>query len=105
MKFKKMALRGYGFQWWTCDEGSFAARGIFGQGIFIDLARKLVIASNANWGNNATDPTATAAREAFYVAVQQAVDAEVAAAVAIFVTNRFTPPLVEITPTRLLYCK
>jgi CubicO group peptidase (beta-lactamase class C family) len=74
--------RGYGYQWWTYDEGSFAARGIFGQGIFIDPARKLVIASNANWGNNATDPTATAAREAFYVAVQQAVDAEVAAAAA-----------------------
>jgi CubicO group peptidase (beta-lactamase class C family) len=74
--------RGYGYQWWTYDNGSFAARGIFGQGIFIDPARKLVIASNANWGNNATDPTATAAREAFYVAVQLAVDAEVAAAAA-----------------------
>jgi CubicO group peptidase (beta-lactamase class C family) len=74
--------RGYGYQWWTYDNGSFAARGIFGQGIFIDPARKLVIASNANWGNNATDPTATAAREAFYVAVQQAVDAEVTSAAA-----------------------
>jgi CubicO group peptidase (beta-lactamase class C family) len=74
--------RGYGYQWWTYDNGSFAARGIFGQGIFIDPARQLVIASNANWGNNATDQTATAAREAFYVAVQQAVDAEVTAAAA-----------------------
>jgi CubicO group peptidase (beta-lactamase class C family) len=72
--------RGYGYQWWTYDNGSFAARGIFGQGIFIDPARQLVIASNANWGHNATDPTATAAREAFYVAVQQAVDAEVTSA-------------------------
>lgn len=71
--------RGYGYQWWTYDDGSFAARGIFGQGIFIDPARKLVIASNANWGRNATDPQASAAREAFYVAVQQAVDAETAA--------------------------
>jgi CubicO group peptidase (beta-lactamase class C family) len=72
--------RGYGYQWWTYEDGSFAARGIFGQGIFIDPARQLVIASNANWGHNATDPTATAAREAFYVAVQQAVDAEVTSA-------------------------
>ena len=71
--------RGYGYQWWTYDNGSFAARGIFGQGIFIDPARKLVIASNANWGHNATDPTAAAAREAFYEAVQKAVDAEAAA--------------------------
>ena len=74
--------RGYGYQWWTYDDGSFAARGIFGQGIFVDPARQLVIASNANWSDNATDPTATAAREAFYLAVQQAVDAEAAEAAA-----------------------
>src|SRR3546814_10092152 len=41
--------RGYGYQWWTYDDGTFAAQGIFGQGIFIDPARKLVIASNSNW--------------------------------------------------------
>ena len=40
---------GYGYQWWTYDDGSYAAQGIFGQGIFIDPARDLVIASNANW--------------------------------------------------------
>ena len=41
--------KGYGFQWWTYDDGSVAAKGIFGQGIFIDPKRKLVIASNADW--------------------------------------------------------
>lgn len=66
--------RGYGFQWWTNDDGSYAAQGIFGQGIFIDPARDLVIASNSNW------PTATDAdgvgkqRRAFYRAVQGAID-------------------------------
>lgn len=69
--------RGYGYQWWTYDDGSFSARGIFGQGIFIDPQRQLVIASNANWAGSATDPVASEAREAFYKAVQQAVDAEV----------------------------
>ena len=68
--------RGYGYQWWTYDDGSFSARGIFGQGIFIDPQRQLVIASNANWGGGATDPEASAAREAFYRAVQQALDRE-----------------------------
>lgn len=68
--------RGYGYQWWTYDDGSFAARGIFGQGIFIDPRRRLVIASNANWGGGATDPVANAARENFYRAVQRAVDNE-----------------------------
>ena len=41
--------RGYGYQWWTFDDGSFTARGIFGQTIFIDPARELVIAFNGNW--------------------------------------------------------
>jgi len=68
--------RGYGYQWWTYSDGSLTARGIFGQGIFIDPKRRLVIASNANWGGGATDPAAEAAREAFYRAVQEAIDAE-----------------------------
>ena len=72
--------RGYGYQWWTYTDGTFAARGIFGQGIFIDPKRKLVIASNADWGGGASDRTASAAREAFYRAVQQAVDDEAAGA-------------------------
>lgn len=71
--------RGYGYQWWTNADGSFAARGIFGQGIFIDPKRRLVIVSNANWGGGARDPKASAARDGFYRAVQQAVDAEAAA--------------------------
>jgi len=68
--------RGYGYQWWTYDDGSFSARGIFGQGIFIDPQRQIVIASNANWGGGALDPVASEAREAFYRAVQRAVDQE-----------------------------
>ena len=71
--------RGYGFQWWTYSDGAFTARGIFGQGIFIDPRRKLVIASNADWGGGARDPQASDAREAFYRAVQKAIDDEAAA--------------------------
>jgi CubicO group peptidase (beta-lactamase class C family) len=69
--------RGYGFQWWTYDDGSYAAQGIFGQGIFIDPKRRLVIASNSNWPR-ASDPIAGPAREAFYKKVQAAIDAETA---------------------------
>ena len=72
--------RGYGYQWWTYADGSFAARGIFGQGIFIDPKRRIVIASSANWAGGATDPVASEAREAFYRAVQKAVDDEAAGA-------------------------
>ena len=68
--------RGYGYQWWTYDDGSYTARGIFGQGIFIDPQRKLVIVSNANWAGGARDPQATEARENFYREVQKAIDDE-----------------------------
>lgn len=68
--------RGYGYQWWTYDDGSYAARGIFGQGIFIDPQRELIIVSNANWAGGASEPKGFNAREAFYRTVQQAVDAE-----------------------------
>jgi CubicO group peptidase (beta-lactamase class C family) len=70
--------RGYGYLWWTYTDGSYAARGIFGQGIFIDPKRKIVIVSNADWGGGATDRVASEEREAFYRAVQKAVDDEAA---------------------------
>lgn len=72
--------RGYGYQWWTFADGSFSARGIFGQGIFIDPKRKLVIASNANWAGGASHKPTSEERQAFYRAVQQALDTEAGAA-------------------------
>ena len=67
------AGHGYGFQWWTYDDGSFAAKGIFGQGIFIDPKRKLVIASNSSWPR-ASIGEQPKAREEFYKQVQGLVD-------------------------------
>lgn len=66
--------RGYGYQWWTYDDGSVAAQGIFGQGIFIDPKRRLVIASNADWTRADEGPEGEA-REAFYRKVQALIDA------------------------------
>ncbi len=66
--------KGYGFFWWTYDDGSVAAQGIFGQGIFIDRARHLVIASNADWTRASKGPERVA-RDAFYKRVQAAIDA------------------------------
>ena len=74
-----MEGRGYGYQWWTYDDGSFAAQGIFGQGIFVDPKRKLVIASNGNWPR-ATPDDKKAGRDAFYRAVQAYLDSEAAPA-------------------------
>lgn len=66
--------KGYGYQWWTYDDGSVAAQGIFGQGIFIDPKRRLVIASNADWTRATMGPEGDA-REAFYKQVQALIDA------------------------------
>ena len=69
---------GYGYQWWTVKDGSYAAQGIFGQGIFIDPKRKLVIASNSNWPQ-ATDRQGgdqAQKRGLFYKQVQLAIDNE-----------------------------
>ena len=68
----------YGYQWWVLNDGAYTARGIFGQGIFIDPKRKLVIASNSNWPH-ATDRQGGdqgKKRLAFYRQVQLAVDRE-----------------------------
>lgn len=65
--------RGYGFQWWTYDDGSFAAQGIFGQGIFIDPKHKLVIASNADWPRASAGPQPDE-RQAFYRQVVRVLD-------------------------------
>ena len=67
--------RGYGFQWWTYDNGSVAAQGIFGQGIYIDPQRRLVIASNSNWTRASLGPESKA-REAFYAQVRALIDSE-----------------------------
>lgn len=65
--------RGYGYLWWTDDDGSYAAIGIFGQMVYVDPARKLVIAQVAAWPQ-ATSKALVAARRAFVAAIKQAVD-------------------------------
>ncbi len=42
---------GYGYQWWINEDGMYEAGGIFGQGIFIDPKRNLIIANNSSWGS------------------------------------------------------
>jgi len=67
--------RGYGYQWWTYDDGSFCAVGHFGQTIFVDPKRKLVIATNADFPTN-DETSRMEERFAFHRLVQQAVDKE-----------------------------
>lgn len=61
--------RGYGYQWWTYDDGAYAGIGIFGQMLYVDPARHLVIAQLAAWPVATSDAEATA-RAAFVRAVK-----------------------------------
>lgn len=65
--------RGYGYLWWTDTDGSYAAIGIFGQMVYIDPARELVIVQTAAWPQ-ATSDSLVAARRELVAAVKQAVD-------------------------------
>jgi CubicO group peptidase (beta-lactamase class C family) len=65
--------RGYGYQWWTYDNGAFAGIGIFGQLLYIDPARHLVIAQMAAWPVATNDEQARA-RAAFVDAVIAGLD-------------------------------
>ncbi|OXE35442.1 MAG: serine hydrolase [Phenylobacterium zucineum] len=65
---------GYGYQWWTNDDGTYDGFGIFGQRLHIDAARKLVIVISSAWPE-ATSRVRGATREKLIMAVVAAVDA------------------------------
>ena len=65
--------RGYGYLWWTDTDGSYAAIGIFGQMVYVDPSRQLVIAQVAAWPQ-ATSKALVAARREFVATIKRAVD-------------------------------
>lgn len=67
--------RGYGYQWWTNADGSYQAQGIFGQMIYVDPARRLVVAVSSSWPAPYT-PTLHKERADFIQQINAAVDAE-----------------------------
>lgn len=66
--------RGYGYLCWTNDDGTFGARGIFGQSIFLDRKRRLLIVATSNWPAP-TDAALQNARTAFWRSVQADIEA------------------------------
>jgi CubicO group peptidase (beta-lactamase class C family) len=69
---------GYGYLWWTDADGSYAAIGIFGQMVYVDPARQLVIVQLGAWPQ-ATSKALVASRRAFIKAVQRGADASTGA--------------------------
>jgi CubicO group peptidase (beta-lactamase class C family) len=66
---------GYGYQWWTRADGTFEARGIYGQTLHIDRARRLVVVINSA-AEQPTGRESGQARQAFIAAVRAELDAE-----------------------------
>jgi CubicO group peptidase (beta-lactamase class C family) len=66
---------GYGYQWWTRADGTFEARGIYGQTLHIDRARRLVIVINSA-AEQPTGRESGRARQSFIAAVAAELDAE-----------------------------
>jgi CubicO group peptidase (beta-lactamase class C family) len=68
--------RGYGYQWWTVDNGTFSAMGIHGQQVLVDPGRRTVIAINSAWPVADFTRESLAARLALIGAIRAAIDAE-----------------------------
>jgi CubicO group peptidase (beta-lactamase class C family) len=67
---------GYGYQWWTREDGTFSALGIHGQLVHVDRSRRLVVAINSAWPAAESTPASIAARNALVGAIHAAIDAE-----------------------------
>ena len=77
IKVGREGVRDYGYQWWTLDAGTYMAGGIFGQDIFVDPARELVIVTHSSWDDaRGVSADQTMERYGFFDAVQAAIDAE-----------------------------
>ena len=68
--------RGYGYQWWTADNGTFSALGIHGQQVLVDPGRRLIVAINSAWPVADFTRESLAARGALIGAIRAAIDAE-----------------------------
>lgn len=64
---------GYGYLWWRFKDGSYAAIGIFGQMIYVNPHKSLVIAQIAAWPN-ASSKELSKKRQDFIEAVENGID-------------------------------
>ena len=62
---------GYGFQWWIPpgDDGAFMAIGIYGQAIYVNPARQIVIVQTSAWPTPVDLGPLSAAQSATFAAI------------------------------------
>lgn len=66
---------GYQYQWWVLPDGNFEAQGVFGQFIYVDRTRDLVIAKTSAWPDFWSGPHEVAFLQ-IVQAISAAIDAE-----------------------------
>jgi CubicO group peptidase (beta-lactamase class C family) len=69
------AYSGYGYFWWLQDGGSYQASGIFGQAIFVDPQKKVVVALHSARANASKD-SEWALESALFKALTRAVSSQ-----------------------------
>jgi len=62
---------GYQYQWWSYSDGSYAAEGVYGQWIWVDPGREVVIAAASAWPDSWPDAYALEALSAFRAVAAQ----------------------------------
>lgn len=62
---------GYQYQWWSYSDGSYAAEGVYGQWIWVDPGRQVVIAAASAWPDSWPDAYALEALSAFRAVAAQ----------------------------------
>ena len=62
---------GYQYQWWAYSDGSYAAEGVYGQWIWVDPGREVVIAMASAWPDSWPDAYAVEALSAFRAVAAQ----------------------------------
>ena len=67
--------RGYGYQWWITEPGTFSAIGIYGQMIYVDPGRRLVVVTSSAWPE-ATSRDRSAVTADFLRVVSAEIDGE-----------------------------
>ena len=73
--YRASADRGYGYQWWITEPGTFSAIGIYGQMIYVDPGRQLVVITSSAWPE-ATSRDRSAVTANFLRVVSAEIDGE-----------------------------
>jgi CubicO group peptidase (beta-lactamase class C family) len=63
---------GYGYQWWLAPDGAYLAIGIYGQAIYVNPAKRVVVVQTSVWPTPIGDQNLNGERAAMFAAIARA---------------------------------